>query len=67
LRFAAANDQALPAVRAVGSPEPVRGAVIVGKTDKNGNHAHTSALMGNDDKALSLLTSLSMSKADKAT
>lgn len=68
LRFSAAHDQALPAVRgAVGSPEPVRGAIVVGKTDKNGNHAHTSALMGNDDKALSLLTSLSMSKADKAT
>lgn len=41
LRFAAAEDQALPAVRgAVGSPQPVRGAIVVGKTDKNGNHAH---------------------------
>ncbi|MET4730667.1 putative ATPase [Lysobacter enzymogenes] len=68
LRFAAAHDQALPAVRgAVGSPEPVRGAIVIGKTDRNGNHAHTSALMGSDDKPLSLLTSLSMSKADKAS
>ena len=68
LRFAAAHDQALPAVRgAVGSPEQVRGAIVVGKTDKNGNHTHTSALMGDGDKPLSLLTSLSMSKADKAT
>src|SRR5690606_20582390 len=35
LRFVAPNDQALPAVRgAVGSPEPVRGAIVVGKTDR---------------------------------
>lgn len=68
LRFAVVHDQALPAVRgAVGSPQPVRGAIIIGKTDKNGNRAHTSALMGDDDKPLSLLTSLSMSKADKQT
>lgn len=68
LRFAAAQDQALPAVRgAVGSPEPVRGAIVVGKTDKNGNYAHSSALMGNEDKPLSLLTSLPMSKSDKTT
>jgi predicted ATPase len=67
LRFAAAHDQALPAVRgAVGSPEPVRGAIVIGKTDRNGNYAHTSALMGDDNKPLSLLTSLSMSKTDKA-
>lgn len=47
LRFAAAHDQELPAVRgAVGSPEPVRGAIVVGKTDKSGNHSHRSALMG---------------------
>ncbi|MGK4922353.1 ATP-dependent nuclease [Bordetella hinzii] len=68
LRFVAPNDQALPAVRgAVGSPEPVRGAIVVGKTDRNGNHTHTSALMGSDDKPLSLLTGLAMSKSDKAT
>jgi predicted ATPase len=67
LRFEASHDQALPAVRgAVGSPEPVRGAVVIGSTDKNGNHSHTSALMGDGDKPLALLTSLSMSKADKA-
>lgn len=67
LRFSAVSDQALPAVRgAVSSPEPVHGAIVVGKTDKSGKHTHTVALMGNDDKPLSLLTSLSMSKADKA-
>lgn len=67
LRFAAANDHALPAVRgAVGSPSPVRGSIVVGKTDRSGNHSHTSALMGDDDKPLSLLTSLAMSKGDKA-
>jgi predicted ATPase len=68
LRFSAATDQALPAVRgAVGKPEPVRGSIVVGKTDKNGDHSHTSTLMGSDDKHLSLLTSLAMSKADKET
>lgn len=68
LRFAAANELALPAVRgAVGKPEPVRGALVVGKTDKSGRHMHTSVLMGSGDKPLSVLTSLAMSKADKAT
>lgn len=68
LRFAADCDQALPAVRgAIGHPEPVRGAIVIGKTDKHGNHSHTSALMGANDKALSVLTSLSLSKEDKAT
>jgi len=66
LRFSAAHEHALPAVRgAVGSPEPVRGAIVIGKTDKNGNHTHTSALMGKDDKPLSLLTSLAIPKSDK--
>ncbi len=68
LRFAASHEHALPAVRgAVGHPTPVHGAIVVGKTDRNGNHTHTSALMGADDKPLSLLTSLTMSKDDKAT
>lgn len=66
LRFAAASERELPAVRgAVGSPSPVHGSIVLGKTDKRGNHGHTSALMGADDKPLSLLSSLALSKADK--
>jgi predicted ATPase len=68
LRFFAAQDEALPAVRgAVGSPEPVRGAIVIGKTDRKGGHSHTSALMGKDDKPLSLLTALALPKGDKET
>lgn len=66
LHFTALSEQALPAVRAVGSPQPVHGALVLGKTDKYGAHSHTSALMGSDDKPLMLLTSTAMSKADRA-
>jgi len=67
LRFSAESYQELPAVRAVGSPLPVYGAVVIGRTDKNGDHSHTSALMGSDDKPLALLVSTSMSKADQSS
>lgn len=66
LRFEASDHHGLPAVRgAVGSPQSAFGAIVVGKTDKNGNHSHSSALMGADDKPLSMSSSLPMSKADK--
>lgn len=66
LNFDAPSEMGLPAVRgAVGAPTPVHGAIVVGKTDKNGAHSHSSTLMGADGKPISLTTSLPMSKADK--
>jgi predicted ATPase len=66
LRFSAPTELALPAVRgAVGAPTSVHGAIVVGKTDKNGAHSHSSTLMGADGKPISLTTSLPMGKADK--
>lgn len=66
LRFNAATEMSLPAVRgAVGTPTPVHGAVVIGKTDKNGAHSHSSTLMGADGNPILLTTSVPMSKADK--
>lgn len=66
LRFSAASEMELPAVRgAVGSPTSVHGAIVVGKTDKHGAHSHSSNLMAADGKPILLTISLPMSKADK--
>ena len=66
LRFDAPTELELPAVRgAVGSPASVHGAIVVGRTDKNGAHSHKSSLMGADGKPIALTASLPMSKVDQ--
>ena len=64
LRF---EGQGLPGVRgAAGTPTVVHGALVQGKTDKNGNHSHSSTLMGENDKSIALMTSLPLSKTDQS-
>jgi ABC-type cobalamin transport system ATPase subunit len=54
LRFSAADDLHLPAVRGVGNPVAVCGIRVDGKTDKKGDFTHQRILVDAQDKTITL-------------